>query len=104
MLHTNHTWDLVSCPPNTNIVGSKWFFRTKNLSDSFIDRLKARLIGKGYTHLLGVDYTDTFNHVVKASTARVVLSIAVTNGGPLNQLDVKNAFLNILLNEHFYME
>ncbi|RVW76295.1 Retrovirus-related Pol polyprotein from transposon RE1 [Vitis vinifera] len=52
----------------------------------------------------GLDYTDTFSLVVKATTVRVVLFLAVTNKWPLRQLDVKNTFLNGTLTEHVYME
>uniref|UniRef100_A0A2N9GUK4 Reverse transcriptase Ty1/copia-type domain-containing protein n=1 Tax=Fagus sylvatica TaxID=28930 RepID=A0A2N9GUK4_FAGSY len=103
-LQSNHTWILVPRPTNTNIVGSKWVFRTKYLPDGFIERLKARLVTKGYTQVPGLDYTDTFSPVIKATTVRVVLSLAVTNKCPLRQFDVKNAFLNGHLTEHVYME
>ncbi|KAF5473009.1 hypothetical protein F2P56_009659 [Juglans regia] len=52
----------------------------------------------------GLDYTNTFSPVIKATTVRVVLSLAVTNKWPLRQLYFKNAFLNGHLTEHVYME
>ncbi|KAF5480179.1 hypothetical protein F2P56_000945 [Juglans regia] len=103
-LQTNHTWDLVPRPSNTNIVGSKWVFWTKFHSDGSIDRFKAHLVAKGYTQLPCLDYTDTFSPVVKASIVRVVLSLTVSHKWSLRQLDVKNAFLNGILHETVYMD
>eukprot|EP00261_Vitis_vinifera_P024448 XP_010656738.1 PREDICTED: uncharacterized protein LOC104880761 [Vitis vinifera] len=103
-LQINHTWDLVPRPSNANIVGSKWVFRTKFLSDGSIEPFKARLVAKGYTQLPGLDYTDTFSPVVKAFIVRVVLSLAVSHKWPLRQFDIKNAFLNGILHETIYME
>jgi len=85
-------------------MGSKWVFQTKYLPDGSINCLKARLVAEGYTQVPGLDYTDTFSSVIKATTVRVVLSFAVTNKSPLRQLDVKNAFLNGHLTEQVYME
>ena len=79
-------------------------FRTKYLSDGSIECLKARLVAKGYTQVPSLDYTNTFNPVIKVTIVRVVLYLAVTNKWPLRQLDVKNAFLNGTLTENVYME
>ena len=103
-LHLNHTWDLVPRPAHKNIVGSKWVFRIKYLADGTVDQFKDRLVAKGFTQQLGIDFNDTFSPVVKAATVRVFLSLAVSNKWPLRQLDVKNAFLNGHLEEEVYME
>jgi len=47
----------------------------KYKSDGSLDRYKARLVGKGYTQVYGVDYLDTFALVAKLNTIRVLLSL-----------------------------
>ncbi|KAK9060122.1 hypothetical protein SSX86_020826 [Deinandra increscens subsp. villosa] len=100
----NNTWTLVPRPKTSNVVGSKWLFRTKYHSDGSIERHKARLVARGFTQIPGMDFSHTFSPVVKASTIRIVLTLAVINSWKLHQLDVKNAFLHGHLTETIYME
>ncbi|KAI3516852.1 hypothetical protein L1887_15941 [Cichorium endivia] len=93
-LMRNNTWSLVNCPTKSNIVGCKWIYRVKKRSDGTIERHKARLVAQGFSQEAGVDYFDTFSPVIKPTTIRLVLSIALSHGWNIHQLDINNAFLN----------
>ncbi|KAH9704206.1 retrovirus-related pol polyprotein from transposon RE2 [Citrus sinensis] len=102
-LAKNGTWDLVPRESHHNVVGYKWVFRIKRNPDGSVTRYKARLVAKGFNQRPGLDYTDTFSPVIKPTTIRVVLSIAISSGWPINQLDVNNAFLHGHLDEEVFM-
>ncbi|GKV44791.1 hypothetical protein SLEP1_g51949 [Rubroshorea leprosula] len=62
-LYKNNTWTLVPPPStNTNIVGSKWVFKTKLNSDGSVDRFKARLVARGFSQVPGLDVKNAFLH------------------------------------------
>lgn len=97
----NGTWKLVPSDLTQNLFGGKWTFHTKYLSDGSVDRYKARLVAKGFHQCLEVDYHDTFSLVVKPTTIRLVLILAVSRGWSLRQLN--NAFFQGTLSEGVYM-
>ena len=90
--------------PGRNLIDCKWVYRIKKKSDGTIDRYKARLVAKGFKQRYGIDYEDTFSRVVQTATIRLVLSIAVSRGWSLRQLDVQNVFLHGVLEEEVYMK
>lgn len=83
VLLRNCTWTLAHFPPNANIAGSKWVYRTKHRADGSIKRYKTFLVAKGFHQEEGVDFHDTFSPVIKPSMIRLVLSHVESKGWAL---------------------
>src|SRR5208337_2058108 len=64
----------------------------------------ARLVAKGYRQKAGIDYDEVFAPVARMETIRCFISHAAQVGWPINQMDVKSAFLNGVLEEEVYLE
>jgi hypothetical protein len=78
-------------------------FKKKLRSDDTIDKYKARLVAKGYTQKEGKDFFDTYSPIARLITIRVLLSLVVSHGILVHQMDIKIAFLNGELEEKIYM-
>ncbi|GKE73455.1 tocopherol cyclase, partial [Tanacetum coccineum] len=98
-LMKNGTWSLVPRASNTNVVDGMRVYRLKRDKNGAITRYKARFVAKGFRQQPGIDFHETFSPVVKSTTIRAVLSLAVTNDRSLRQLDIQNAFLHGNLKE-----
>ena len=54
--------------------------------------------------MYGIDYQDTFSPVTKLTSVLILIYLTVTYHLSLSLLDVKNSFLNGVLDEEVYME
>jgi hypothetical protein len=85
----NQTWHLVPPKAGANVIDCKWVYKIKRKSDDSVDRYKARLVAKGFKQRYGIDYEICLVQLLnKAARIRIVLSIAVSQGWSLRQLDV----------------
>jgi hypothetical protein len=88
----NQTWKLVPYTEAENVVGCKWVFRLKRKANCSIVRYKARLVAKGFHQQPGVDFSETYSPVVKPTTVRLLLSIDISCGWPIRQIDIQMPF------------
>ena len=105
-LEKNQTWEVTGLPKGKKTLGCKWVFTIKYNSNGTLEQYKVWLVAKGFTQTFGIDYLENFAPMAKLNTVRVLLSMAVNLDWPLQQLDVKNAFLNgdLDLEEEVYMD
>ena len=104
VLLRNSTWTLVLPQPTQNIIGCKWIFRVKRNLDGSIARYKAQLATKGFNQCPSVNFHDTFNPVVKPITIHVILTVVVSKGWHLHQLDINNVFLQDTIEDEVFIE
>jgi hypothetical protein len=57
-------------------IENKWIFKKKTNADGNVTVYKVRLVAKGFQHIKGVDYDETFSLVVMLKSIRVLLAIA----------------------------
>lgn len=86
------------------MISNRWVFKKKYTVDGNVDKYKARLVIKGFSHKQGIDFNEIYAPVVKYNTVRTVLSIFAVENLEMIQFDVKTAFLFGDLEETIYME
>ncbi|KAG8472383.1 hypothetical protein CXB51_035319 [Gossypium anomalum] len=104
MIEKNKTWELVPRPTNRKVIGVKWVYRAKQNADGSLNKLKARLVVKGFSQKYGLDYMETFAPVARLDTIRLLIALAAQKQWKIHQLDVKSAFLNDFLEEEIYID
>nr|GEY06566.1 zinc finger, CCHC-type [Tanacetum cinerariifolium] len=86
------------------VEGCKWILKRKMKVDGSIDKYKARLVIQGFRQKEEIDFFDTYAHVARISTIRLLLALAAIHDLVIHQMDAKTAFLNDDLDEEIYMK
>lgn len=79
------------------------FFRINHKVNIEIEWYKASLVAKGILQQSNIDYSGTYNLLVKPTMVLLILSIIVSFGWLIRQIDIHNAFLRGSIYEEVYM-
>ena len=72
-------YSVVDRPAGKKVVKAKWVLRRKLLRGGKLDKLKARIVAKGFTQRDGIDYEETFSPTVRFESVRLVVATAAAN-------------------------
>ena len=105
VLNSNNTWTLEDLPKERKTIRNKWVFKTKRGPDGKIEHYKARLVVKGCSQRPGIDFEEVYAPVVRYSTIRYLMALAVQHDLEIDQMDAVSAFLQgSLSDEEIYMD
>jgi hypothetical protein len=99
----NQVLELVDPPPGCKPIKTKWVWKNKEGEKGEVVRNKSRLVAHGYCWKEGIDYGETFAPVARLVAIRILQAFSVAKGFKLHQMDVKSAFLNVVLEEEVYV-
>jgi hypothetical protein len=99
----NQVWILVEPPHDVNVIGTKWVFKNKQGEDDEVVRNKARLFAQGFSQVEGLDFWEIFAPIARLEVIRILLAFATFKGFKLYQINVKNAFLNGVIQEEVFV-
>lgn len=68
-----------------------------------LDKPKPRVVAKGFLQVASFNYIETFSHVMKFGTIRIIITISIAFKWPLRKIDVNNLFLNGTITKEVYM-
>ena len=89
------------CPAPVSVQHSKCVYTVKLNSDGSLTPLKVIVVARGYSHVYGLDYVNTFFSIAKMTYVRVFMSLGATYHLPLHRLGIKNALTMVFLMMRF---
>lgn len=103
-IERNDTQSFVDQPNRIKPLNFKWVFNAKIDNNGNVKKYKGRLVVRGYFQKSGIDYFETFSHIVKQTTIRCMVALATRIKWKIRHIDVKTTFLIDILKEEIFMK
>ena len=72
---------------NVKVVGYKWVFFRKRNEKNEVMKYKVQLVAQGFSQIPGIDYDETYSHVMDIITFRFFISMAVLERLEMSLMD-----------------
>ena len=76
----NSAWEIVRRPVDKSVVGSRWIYKVKQAIDGSVEKYKAKFVARGFSHIEGIYYEETFSPVIRYSSIRSILALSLQIG------------------------
>ena len=86
------TFELVDRTPDTREMSSRLVVKVKYKADNSFDKVKGRLVVRGFEARPGFDFLSTFAPMASIVAVRLLMSVAVHHGWKLIHSDIPQAF------------
>ncbi|MBW0506778.1 hypothetical protein O181_046493 [Austropuccinia psidii MF-1] len=102
-LERKNVWEVVKIPSQAHLINSVWVFKRVFDGEGKLIKHKARLCAQGCAQIEGIEYDETYAPTGAMVTLRLLLTIGISNGWEVHQMDAKTAFLNSNIDEVIYL-
>ena len=75
-----NAWEIIPRPEGKSVLGSRWIYKVKQVSDGSVEKHKARFVARGFSQVEGIDYDESFAPITRYSSIRSILALSVQMG------------------------
>ena len=76
-IEKDHTWEVVDLLEDKDVISVKWIYETKQDDDGNVQKQKERMIIRGFTQQLDIEFNETFACVAHMDIVKTVPAIDV---------------------------
>jgi hypothetical protein len=93
-----------AAPKGQRKIDGKWVLKVKRGPDGEVNKLKARLVARGFMQTKGVDFAETYASTASPIYQRILFALSAQKHWARRQIDIVGAYLSGVLHHNIYMK